>query len=132
VSLRTCYVKLPRSRTIAAALNVAEAKLCEHDRNPCISRCGVRRILGVWARIPKPERDRWLRRVLLNCPRGLKCTGAPHYLEVYPGKRVGQRKWQRSVRHRHYLRFWKPILDAPWNRRASAIVRQRWLDGANA
>lgn len=72
----------PPSAEIAAQLQAANALLCEHGRNPCYSRCGVRRATkvrivswqeqdlivrtrvehvpqGDWTVIPKDEREQW-------------------------------------------------------------------------
>ena len=75
------YIEDPPSAEIAAALQATDATLCEHDRNPCYSRCGVRREAtrrslewseagvrhqrvelvprGPWTVISKAERERW-------------------------------------------------------------------------
>lgn len=40
-AIRKAFVADPPSRRIAEALTAANAKECEHGRNPCILRCGV-------------------------------------------------------------------------------------------
>lgn len=69
----------PPSSNIAARLQAMDARVCEHGRNPCYSRCGVRRPVerragavvcwgtpssvpsGPWEVIPAEERERWRR-----------------------------------------------------------------------
>jgi hypothetical protein len=81
--LRKVFVKDPPSEAIAVALQAAGATACEHKRNPCLLRCGVRcavedmgrrewregdtvfsepqyRFIGPWEVIPTSERYRWL------------------------------------------------------------------------
>lgn len=56
------FVDDPPSQEIANRLNAAYAATCEHGRNPCYLRCGVRTpwSLHQWAPIPKQERLYWL------------------------------------------------------------------------
>lgn len=51
------WVEDPDSAAIAASL--AGHATCEHLRDPCILRCGVRRVGGKWVVIPKEERLAW-------------------------------------------------------------------------
>jgi hypothetical protein len=61
----THFVADPPSAEIAARLEHTDAIMCEHGRNPCYLRCGVRsRAGGPWSVIPREERDKWLARVV--------------------------------------------------------------------
>ena len=64
-TLKETFVKNPASDFIAKVLNVEEAKVCEHKRNPCYLRCGVCRATGKkWEAIPLQARLDWLTEVL--------------------------------------------------------------------
>ena len=61
--LERAFTWEPGSKRIAAYLNARGARTCEHGRDPCILRCGVRTDRrGVWYVIPPRERIEWLRR----------------------------------------------------------------------
>jgi hypothetical protein len=62
--VRELFVPDPPSVEIAARLNAANADVCEHDRNPCYLRCGVRRWAyePAWVPIRKDDRLAWLER----------------------------------------------------------------------
>jgi len=61
--LREMFVDDPPSLEITARLQASRADVCEHNRNPCYLRCGVRFGLR-WEVIPKAERVTWLRTVI--------------------------------------------------------------------
>lgn len=65
-TLKETFVKDPPSDFIVRVLNIEEVKLCEHKRNPCYLRCGVRRTVGAkrWEVIPLQARLDWLTEVL--------------------------------------------------------------------
>lgn len=71
------FVDDPPSHAIAAKLNASDTDECEHGRDPCYLRCGVRRRGGInrdasnniasvgsasgrWEPIPKGRRLEWL------------------------------------------------------------------------
>lgn len=92
VPLVLMFVWWPESEQIAHYLNAKDAKVCEHGRDPCIMRCGVRKSVYlekaypngelefrptrprlkneglVWRPIHIQERIRWLNSVLSSAP----------------------------------------------------------------
>lgn len=58
--MREMFVEDPPSAEIAMRLNQHHAKVCDHGRNPCYLRCGVRFERACWSEIPKVERLEWL------------------------------------------------------------------------
>jgi hypothetical protein len=50
----------PAASLVALDLNAALAVTCPHGRDPCISRCGVERIQGMWVEVPLERRLDWV------------------------------------------------------------------------
>ncbi len=63
-ALEEMFVESPRSEEICVVLNAVDADVCAHDRNPCLLRCGVETVRGVWTPIPYVERRAWLGEVI--------------------------------------------------------------------
>jgi hypothetical protein len=69
--LRQVFVDNPDSVGIATRLNENRASVCDHGRDPCMLRCGVRRGTNsdvpdaepTWRHIPPQERAAWLRAI---------------------------------------------------------------------
>ena len=61
--VKAAFIDEPPSQWIAEWLDRRGASVCPHERNPCILRCGVRRIRGQWTVIPAMEREGWLGRM---------------------------------------------------------------------
>ena len=60
------WIEAPDSQRIADELNERNAASCEHARNPCYLRCGVRTevlAVGRWSPIPAADRLRWKTRL---------------------------------------------------------------------
>lgn len=102
MTIRTQFVKRPRSQAIADFLNRYGFQVCKHGRSPCYVFCGVRVSQPVselelrrrgsvggqqlpWEPIPQPERKRWLHRVLALGP-------------------TLRRRRNRGKRHAHWMR----------------------------
>jgi len=64
--LMKAWVDHPQSAYIRDDLQNQRAKVCEHGRNPCYLKCGVRRnlITGEWSIIPRQRRREWLDAVM--------------------------------------------------------------------
>jgi len=63
------FVVHPDSTVIAATLNERGVEVCEHGRNPCILRCGVRkRCEEPWQPIPQADRLEWLAKCTEELP----------------------------------------------------------------
>jgi hypothetical protein len=68
VDVRDHFVENPPSADIAVRLNQARADVCEHQRSPCILRCGVAFNYSTlaWQVIPADRRRRWLENMEAN------------------------------------------------------------------
>ena len=55
------WVEDPPSEKIAAELNRTCAYHCQHARDPCYLRCGVRKTNGRWFPISRYDRQVWAR-----------------------------------------------------------------------
>lgn len=54
---------IPKSQAIANSLNIRFQRVCLHDRNPCISVCGVAMEVDDWMPITQEYRKDWFERV---------------------------------------------------------------------